>query len=626
MTTVIMVSIKATPCTMLLSVLVYVVSMSNSTFSSDSGLHVSSAVSEPSVQLLCPPGFIYSADTNNCECYPNSNVVCNEQQEASLEFGYCMTYEEGEGTFLGVCGSFLAHGRSVTNRLYLELPGNLTDLNDFMCAPMSRKGLICSECIDGFAPAITSFGYQCSNCTESAWYGVPLFLFLEFVPITIFYFIIITFRISVTTAPMTSFVLFSQLAAHLFTVFISLTAVIENEYGSGMIYFIKLITTLYGIWNLDFFRYLIPPFCISPRLKLIHIFSLYYISAFYPLVLIGITWACIELRSRNFKPLTWIWGLMKKCYCKRSRGQADSKSTIIDAFATFFLLSYTRLLFTSLYFLITLTIEKNGSTFRVAAGLDPTSDYFSKNHAPFAVLAILILIGPVLIPVTVLTFYPVRVFRSLLQKCKISGHLWAALNIFVEKFHSCYRDGLDGGKDLRCFVCLPFLLRLSILIGAFTPTFATFWFFHFLVYGGASLLIAIVQPYKRAYMNIIDSLILAIISLVGILYILYLNPAPSEEQNSTFFLILLCLDFTLPLFGIITIIIFKLFKNKIPTNWIHACSKNCCRPSKTDINASAMDEGNNEARRVTTTTMTEMELPDRILHPDCYVEERINDT
>jgi hypothetical protein len=261
-----------------------------------------------------------------------------------------MTYKEGEGTFLGLCISFLAHGRNVSNRLYLELPGNVTDLNDYMCGPMNRKGLICSECIDNFAPAITSLGYQCSNCTESAWYGVPLFLVLEFVPITVFYLIILTFRFSVTSAPMTSFVLFSQLAAHLFTVFTSLTAVIENEYGSSMIYFVKLITSIYGIWNLDFFRYLIPPFCISLDLKLIHIFSLYYISAFYPLVLIGITWVCIELHSRNFKPLTWIWGRIKKCcYCKRR--QVDSKSTIIDVFATFFLLSYTKLLFTSLYFL-----------------------------------------------------------------------------------------------------------------------------------------------------------------------------------------------------------------------------------------------------------------------------------
>jgi hypothetical protein len=485
---------------------------------------------------------------------------------------------------------------------------------------MNRKGLICNECIDGFAPAITSLGYQCSNCTESAWYGVPLFLFLELVPITVFYIFIVVFRFSVTSAPMTSFVLFSQLAAHLFTTFTSLTAVIENEYGSGMIYFIKLITSVYGIWNLDFFRYLIPPFCISPDLKIIHIFSLYYISAFYPLILIGITWACIEIHSMNSKPLTWIWDHMKKC-CYFKRKQMDKKATIIDVFATFFLLSYTKLLFTSFYFLIFLPIERNGSTFRLAAGLDPTTDYFSKDHAPFAVLAILILIGPVLIPVVILSFYPVRAFRSLLEKCKISGHSRAALNLFMEKFYSCYRDGLDGGKDLRSFVCLPFLLRLSVFIGALTQTFATFWFFHFLIFGGASLLIAIVQPYKRTYMNIIDSLILAIISLIGILYILYLNLGPGQEQNSTaFFLIVLCLDFTLPLIGLIVIIIFKIFENKIPTSW----SKNFCRSSKSDPS----DERNNEVRvspavtMTTITTMTEVKLPDRILHPHRYDKER----
>ena len=458
------------------------------------------------IQLWCPPGFLHNTDTNNCECYPSSNVVCSEQK-ASLNFGSCMTYEEGEGSFIGLCISFLAHGRNVSNRVYLDLPGNLMDLNDYMCRPMNRKGVVCSECIDGFAPAITSLGYQCSNCTD-AWYGVPLFLVLELVPITVFYLVIIAFRFSVTSAPMTSFVLFSQLAAHLFTAFTSLTALLENEYGSGMIYFIKLMTSFYGIWNLDFFRYLVPPFCISPHLKLIHIFSLYYISAFYPLVLIGFTWVRIELHSMNFKPLTWIWHYIKKaCTCCCTRQKMDSKSTIIDVFATFFLLSYTKLLFTSLYFLIYVRIKRNGSTFRVASGLDPATVYFSKDHAPFAVLAILILIGPVIIPVIVLSFYPVRAFRSLLQKCKISGHSRAALNLFVEKFYSCYRDGLDGGKDLRSFVCLPFLLRLSIFIGILTQTFITFWFFHFLVFGGASLdlLIAVVQPYKQTILSFLPS-------------------------------------------------------------------------------------------------------------------------
>ena len=74
----------------------------------------------------------------------------------------------------------------------LLLPQNLSQLNDRMCGPLNRKGLVCSECADGFGPTVTSFGYRCANCTD-AWYGVPLFLFLEFVPITIFYIICLAF-------------------------------------------------------------------------------------------------------------------------------------------------------------------------------------------------------------------------------------------------------------------------------------------------------------------------------------------------------------------------------------------------------------------------------------------------
>ena len=320
-------------------------------------------------QLQCPPGFIYSTTLKECECYQDSKVKCSENK-ASLYFGSCMTHQEGQGTFLDYCISFLAHGRNVTDRVYLILPENITELNDYMCEPKNRKGLVCSECKDDFAPAITSLGYQCSNCT-GGWYGVPLFLFLEFVPITFFYLTVLSFGISVTSAPMSSFVLYCQLAAHLFTVFINLTAVIENEYGSGIIYFMKFATSLYGIWNLDFFRYLIPPFCISPHLKLLHIFFLYYISAFYPLCLIGITWTCIQLYSRNFKPLSCFWHKIRRCYCLTNR-DADSKSTIIDVFATFFLLSHTKLTYTSLYFLIYYSIKRNGLPFKKVSQQSPS--------------------------------------------------------------------------------------------------------------------------------------------------------------------------------------------------------------------------------------------------------------
>ena len=72
-----------------------------------------------------------------------------------------------------------------------------------------RQGLVCSECIEGFGPSVTSLGYSCSKC---AWYGIPLFLLVEFVPITVFYVIIILFQINLTSALFTAFVLANQFA------------------------------------------------------------------------------------------------------------------------------------------------------------------------------------------------------------------------------------------------------------------------------------------------------------------------------------------------------------------------------------------------------------------------------
>ena len=156
----------------------------------------------------CPPWFYYDSTTKKCECFHHPNVelevICRDTK-VLINFGYCMTYNENNGiTSLGKCTSFLIHDRNVSERSYLLLPKNVSELNDYMCTPMNRKGLVCSECIDGFGPSVFSYGFQCTNCTDS-WYGIPVYLLLEFVPIKVFYLFILAFQISVTTAPMTSF-------------------------------------------------------------------------------------------------------------------------------------------------------------------------------------------------------------------------------------------------------------------------------------------------------------------------------------------------------------------------------------------------------------------------------------
>ena len=112
-----------------------------------------------------------------------------------------------------------------------------------------------------------------------------------------------------------------------------------------MIYnFLSILISFYGIWNLDFFRFIIPPFCVSPQIKPVHINFLYFISAIYPLFLIAISWMVIHLHSRNFKPVVWLWNKLKQnfCFCRCFNTNQDSANTMIDVFATFILLSYAK--------------------------------------------------------------------------------------------------------------------------------------------------------------------------------------------------------------------------------------------------------------------------------------------
>ena len=187
-----------------------------------------------------------------------------------------------------------------------------------MCGPLSRKGLVCSECADGLGPSVTSFGYRCVNCTD-AWYGVPLFLLLEFVPITVLYLVILVFQISITSAPMPCFIMYAQFIAIIFDSNSSkpVTKIFLTDNWDFRLD-MQIIVTLYGLFNLDFCRYniILPPYCVSSKLKSIHIAFLGYISAFYPILLIFLTWIFVELHGRNFRPLVWLWRPFHRCFVR----------------------------------------------------------------------------------------------------------------------------------------------------------------------------------------------------------------------------------------------------------------------------------------------------------------------
>ena len=189
-----------------------------------------------------------------------------------------------------------------------------------------------------------------------------------------------------------------------------------------------------------------------------------YISVVYLLYLIIVTLVRIELHGRNFQPIVWLWRPFHK-HLFNLRKEWNTKSDIIDVFATFLLLSCSKILYQSLLLIQCPSVLKANSksgdvSITHVGGNDYASPCGGISHLSFAIPAGFIALLVVLL-VLLLVFYPFKWFRDLCFFSKCGSYLnQTSVAIFVEKFHDCYRNGLDGGRDMRSFSGLYFGLRI----------------------------------------------------------------------------------------------------------------------------------------------------------------------
>ena len=487
--------------------------------------------------ITCAPWHFINPSSGMCKCCVSKKTLIKCTDEGTLmRIGFCTTYTEGEGVSMARCPYLkmktLRHAYTIARNdpLYIILPDNISELNDYMCGPMNRKGFLCSVCIDGFSPSFTSPDYMaCSNCTASRYYGVPLFILTEIVPITLFYLMFVLFQVNVTTSPMTCYIFYSQIMMLIATPSGKGSFQVHNTY-----FFqnnLDLATyTLYGLWNLDFLRYSLPPFCASSRLNHTSITILGCVSVFYPLCLILLTITFVKLHDHNFKAVVCLWRPFHKCFTRIRRGW-NTKSDIINVFATFLLISYNKLL----HSIVNITegtrvYSMNNDSEIVYTGAFSYTDLniFSsdnrKYHVLFITLAGLALIVT-LLPVFFLMCYPIRLFRRFLSKLRLDC---VSVNIFVEKFYSCYKDGLHGSRDMRSFAgfyfLLQYMLRLAVLLKRHLNLFSS-RLSYTITSLCAAVLISLTRPYKRMYMTVLDTLLLCLLAVV--FYFLstdYMNP------------------------------------------------------------------------------------------------------
>ena len=473
----------------------------------------------------CPVWHYFSPAHGKCLCYGSIpeilidtiTIKCSDdgKQSVMMDLGQCMTHQEGEDAFyVAICPYFQMYGHKISEPDFVSLPDNVSELNEYMCGPMNRKGILCSECRDGFGPSFTSPGYRCSNCTN-VWYGIPLYIFIELIPATIFYLIILVFRINLTSCPMSTFLFYSQL------IMVELT-IDRNPQINCIMFQYRYLSTLplffYGMWNLDFIRYSLPPFCISEKLHLAHIALLGYVSVIYPLFLIAFTWLLIELHARNCRLIVWLWRPFHRCCINLRRGW-DNRSDIISVFASFMLLSYSKLIYQSILF-INCPVLLKASSGELHSGNLGGTDFStmckSKSYLIFAIPAALV-ITLTSFPALLLILYPIKPFKVCLSKMKLDC---AAVHTFVEKFHGCYKDGTQGDsgeRDLRSFSGLYLILRVIVCLYPFMHKFLSVWAFEALLFSMTAALVAFIKPYRKIYMNVVDVLLLLLLTLLSLL-------------------------------------------------------------------------------------------------------------
>ena len=425
----------------------------------------------------CPMWFNYSSATNDCQCFQFELLKCDNYKHVSANPDLILTYNSHKGLIssIKIRHQYLG-GYNLTKTGCVLLPDEISELNSYMCGPLNRKGYLCGECKSGYGPGpfVTSCTNVCHFCQDT-WHEIILYLALEFIPITIFYLLILIFQIRLTSAPMTCFIMYSQLIVLGFYKDCasqwapSFFSEIKYGYYSGTLRMgTKSLLTVYGVFNLDFFHYVFPPFCISSKLRSIHVVFLGYISVFYPFLLILLTWFCVELHGRNFRPIVWLWRPFHGCFTRLRRGW-NTKSDLVDVFASFFLLSYSKILYQIIltlqikgihnYSLIDGHVSQQNYILNFDTGID------TKGARYLLILSIIVLLCVAFIsfPPCVLLLYPVGIFQRLLSKCT-SNRFRIILHIFIEKFQSCYRDGPNSAKGIRSFSGFYFLLRFAVYL------------------------------------------------------------------------------------------------------------------------------------------------------------------
>ena len=511
----------------------------------------------------CPPGYIFrygSGDVGTCHCgMPSVTGIAkciNDDKEMVAVLkrdhwaGYLPSHDQhscdGQKFFTGQCPP----GYCQTQTITLPQNNSQQELQDLMCNGSNRKGILCGDCLEGKGIAVNFNGIRpvCVSCEEGlSKVGILVWILSEWVPMLAFMFVLMLFNIDLVSGNFNSFLLFAQLLAF---------STIRSDAELGPVHnaFVRIYRFLYGMWNLDFFGVLLPPYCLAPHahLTLLQTLLLHYSIGLFPLT-VAITLTVLERSAEK-----WICcHRVDQCLRRMQRWKAKySDGMSYDrALPAFVILGFSRFLVSSSCILVHQNIIGDGGEGRKVVWWQGSVPYGSIQHIAYFIPAIIILLVFVLLPSFLLLTLPIvpQLFGRLLIAVpplrKLQRMQTFCSNVYTDRWVYHFVNVLQGcyQEHFRSLSSLYLFHRIvHLLVAVFIPRTEDALRIQIFLTVALLLLIAACQPYNSHKLNTLDAAILGNLALILILS-LHITDRNTPIETRQFFASLQMILIYLPL-------------------------------------------------------------------------------
>ena len=452
--------------------------------------------------LNCPPLFEINS-YGSCKCVSQNKIPYPEFHKcqysyAELRLGFWIGYEnvDNNATLLvSHCPLGFCSNRVDNN--YLQLPEtlNINNFSSTICE--NREGRLCGTCLPGYTVYFHTEYFTCAK-TDLCHLGPLLYVLSEIVPITLLFLIVIFFDIRFTSGYLNGFIFFAQMYNSITQIGSALILKSSNYHSVSVFHRI-----IYKFFDFDFFSVHLLSFCLFRTRVTLDIVVFKYVTVLYALLLVfGAIW------------------FLNRCSAKlKCRGMLRLKYSTLQGLSAFLVIVYSQCVQVSFMILNYVKIYRYDSTSYYVPFLHGNVTYFSREHLPYAIPAVICISTIVVGLPTLLIFYPLC--NRIIAFLKLDQN---AVIVIISKYVPLSKlkplfDSMQGSfKDkFRFFAGLYFLYRVVIIATILQERVEwihTFIEIELVVMLGIHTL---VWPYQKRLHNVIDALVLCNLILIVIL-------------------------------------------------------------------------------------------------------------